>query len=124
MLTYQKIASSLEAYQTCLKENNLEWIDKHSDYIESVCANNLPSGSGLDNGVKFSFSESNPNKLVFITAYHHMNENGYYDGWTEHKIILRPSLAFGYNMHITGLDKNEIKDYLTDVFASYFDKEI
>lgn len=124
MLTYQKIASLLQAHQDCLKSDNIEWADNHENSIISICSNNLPSGSGIDNGVKFSFSKSNPNKLVFLTSYHHMDDAGYYNGWTDHKIILKPSLAFGYSMHITGFDKNEIKDYLSDVFASYFDKEI
>ena len=124
MLVYQKIAQLLNAHSTCVDLNNTEWIEKHNDSIEFICDNILPSGSGIDSGVKFNFDESNPNKLVFNTSFHHMDEYGYYDGWTDHKLILKPSLAFGYNLKITGYNKNEIKDYLSDVFSSYFDMPI
>lgn len=82
---------------------------------------NLPSGSGLDRGVKLSIEESRPEKLVFVAPFHHMDENGYYDGWTDHKIIVTPSLMWGHSIRITGQNKNQIKDYLSDLFAEVFE---
>ena len=76
----------------------------------------LPSGSGWDCGTKLDYEKSNPDKLVFYGSYHHMNENGMYDGWTEHTIIVTPSLAFGFDVKITGRDRNDIKDYLGEMF--------
>jgi hypothetical protein len=45
-----------------------------------------------------------------------MNENGFYNGWSDHKVIVTPSLAFGMNIKITGENRNDIKDFLFDVF--------
>jgi hypothetical protein len=46
-----------------------------------------------------------------------MDENGYYDGWTNHKLIVKPELSeSGFDLHITGPDKNFVKDYLYDLF--------
>ena len=59
---------------------------------------------------------STPDKLVFYTSFHHMNDNGFYDGWTEHTVTVRPSLQFGFNMKISGQNRNEIKYHLHDVF--------
>lgn len=46
------------------------------------------------------------------------NENGMYDGWTQHSIIVRPSFVHGLDITITGKDRNQIKEYLHDVYFS------
>jgi hypothetical protein len=80
----------------------------------------LPSGSGFDAGTEIV--SGNNKKVTLSTSYHHMNENGYYDGWTGHEIILTPSFN-GYDMRITGKDRNGIKDYIGDVFTHCLDEE-
>jgi len=109
---YQHIARRLEAIQSC----NDEWIDKHEQAIESLVIGYMPHGSGIDNGTFIDIVNSTPNKLIFTFGYHHMNENGYYDGWTEHKLIVTPSFAFGIDIRITGRNRNDIKDYLYQTF--------
>lgn len=118
-INVKELASKLTAYKICQKVNNLDWEFKHKDAIELMLYN-LPSGSGLDNGVKFDWNNSNADKLVFTFSYHHLNENGYYEGWTDHKLIITPSLAFGIKMNITGKDKNQVKEYLYDTFNDLF----
>jgi hypothetical protein len=76
----------------------------------------LPSGSGFDNGSTINLKESRPDRLVIDTAFHHMDEHGYYDGWTEHKVIVTPSLQWGYVLRVTGRNRNWIKDYIYEVF--------
>lgn len=90
--------------------------------IERIMAQceHLPSGSGLDNGVRFSYSKSKPNQLVFKTSFHHINENGFYTCWTQHKIIVKPSFFQGFEVTITGRNKNGIKEYLYDLFIDVF----
>lgn len=115
---FQHISRKLQALENCYKHQSTHsaWIDIHTDSIESLVDGYMPSGSGVDSGTKLDFDDSKPNKLVFTFSYHHMNENGYYDGWTEHKCIVMPSLAFGIDIKITGSNRNDIKDYLYDVF--------
>lgn len=99
--------------------NNDFWCSEYSNILEGLC-NILPSGSGLDSGCAFDYDNSKETKLIFTTSFHHiMNDNGYYDGWTDHKIIITPKFG-GYDMHITGRDRNFIKDYLYQLFDSYF----
>lgn len=81
-----------------------------------------PSGSGFDCGTEFCLEKSSGNKLVFVTTYHHMNHAGYYVGWTEHKVIITPSFFCDYDMRITGKNKNDIKDYIGDVFAFWLNE--
>ena len=73
-----------------------------------------PSGSGFDAGTELD-DKSTPKKLIFNTSYHHMNEAGFYIGWTDHKVIITPSFD-GMDIKLTGKDYNAIKDYIADVF--------
>ena len=84
----------------------------------------MPSGSGFDSGTKFDFDKSTPNKLVFQTSYHHMNQNGYYDGWTEHTITVTPSLQFGFDAVIGGRDRNGWKEYAYEVVNGCLNEEV
>lgn len=122
---YQILASTLQTRQNCLVSNPMAnaW-KEHDAAIEQLTADFMPSGSGIDSGTKFNWEESTLNKLVFNTSYHHMNEGGYYDRWTEHKVIVTPSLSAGYDLKITGRDRNQIKDYLAEVYTSALDEEI
>lgn len=112
----ESIASSVAAYHNCVKSNNTDWQNKHVETIASL-EKMLPSGSGIDNGTKIDIDRSSADKVVLIVGFHHMNENGYYDGWTEHDIIVTPAFIGGVNLRITGRDRNQIKDHLYDTYA-------
>ena len=119
---YEAIARRVDALRRC----NAEWVIKHTECIDSLVRGHMPSGSGFDCGTQFdieSHVESPADRLVFSTAFHHMNECGMYDGWTDHKVIIRPSLRDGFTMTITGRDRNGIKEYIADVFHSALNAE-
>lgn len=75
-----------------------------------------PSGSGFDSGTKLVEEECSSKALVFTTSFHHMDEHGSYDGWTEHKVFARPDFIFGILVTVSGPNKNDIKAYITDRF--------
>jgi hypothetical protein len=116
MKTYQKIASALDARIRSEQNNNTEWYEKHTDIIENILKNDFPHGSGFDMGTKLVYEKSTPNKLVFQADFHHMDEHGYYDGWSEHEVIVTPSLVFGFDVKVTGRNKRNIKEYISDTF--------
>jgi hypothetical protein len=63
----------------------------------------LPRGSGIDSGTKIDLYKSEPDKIVLTFDYHHMDEHGYYDGWScGWKAIITPTfLSFnGINIQI------------------------
>jgi hypothetical protein len=76
----------------------------------------MPHGSGFDNGTSLDVDASSDTKIVFTTAFHHMNEGGFYDGWTQHSIIVTPNLAIEFNLKVTGRNRNGIKDYIAECF--------
>ncbi len=113
---YARIASHVAARLNCIERDNTEWSDRHEVCINALVKEHMPSGSGFDNGTPINLEASNGEKLVFTTAYHHMNEGGYYDGWTEHTVTVTPSFMGGFSLKISGRDRNDIKDYIGESF--------
>lgn len=124
MKVYQSIARKMNAITNCVKSGNTEWEVKHADHIEEIVKNQMPSGSGIDTGTKFDFAKSTENKLIFTFEYHHMNDSGMYDGWTNHVLTIKPSLTFGFDMTISGSNRNQIKDYLYEVYRNALEEEV
>lgn len=113
-LIYQVIASRTEAIKNCIKTGNKEWEYKHGEILDAI-EKDLPRGSGIDLGTTIDRKQTTRNKIVLNTAFHHIDENGCYDDWTEHKIIVIPSFD-GIDIRITGRNRNDIKDYLHEIF--------
>ena len=117
--TYRKIASLLVAIANCEKSGNDEWADRHQDAIDDLCKNNLPSGSGFDCGTELDYGRSTPDRLVFNAPFHRMNDAGCYDGWIDIRVTIKASLAFGFDIKITGIRERRdpgLRDYVADVF--------
>lgn len=118
---YQKIARTLAAYINCVNADEYtEWQSRHLKNLEELVKDTAPSGSGIDCGTTINIEESKPDKLVFDFSYQH----GYYNGWTQHSCIVRPCLSFGMTIKITGRDRNQIKDYLYDVYNTWLNSEV
>ena len=126
MKLYQKIAHLINAIGSCERRTppNTEWANTHADTIEQLVKDMMPSGSGIDSGTKLDFDASTDGKLVFTFGFHHMTDGGYYDGWTEHKAIVTPDLAFSMKLKITGRDRNQIKEYLHETYHYALTREI
>ena len=117
MKIYQKIAQTFSALKNCEKLNNSQWFDRHTDTLSAICKEYLPRGSGFDSGTAIDIEESKPNRIVLVSSYHHMNDAGGYDGWTSHTIIITPDLISGFDLRVTGRDRNEIKKYIEETFC-------
>lgn len=109
---YQAIASVLDALVRSKERGNTDWVDKWEDRL-SECESMLPHGSGFDAGTQIGVEESRKDRIVLHTAYHHMS-NGFYEGWSEHGVIVTPSLIHGFDIRVTGRDMNNIKDYIAE----------
>lgn len=103
-------------------ENNLnaQWGDIARDRLDQL-VNLLPSGSGIDSGTKLISASAS--RIVLECSFHHMNEDGYYDGWTQHRITVRPTFD-GMELSISGRNRNDIKEYLHEVYALALSEKI
>lgn len=119
MKVYQEIAQALIQRQHPAEAAQLAAADRIA-----AAEYELPSGSGFDSGSRVDLDASTPERIVITTAYHHMDEGGTYDVWTEHQVIITPSLAWGYQVRVTGRDREGIKRYIEDEFAECLDAEM
>ena len=118
---FTRMASLLQAMQNCEKTGNEEWRLRHADRLAKLCREHLPSGSGFDSGTSLDVVVSTAEKLVFHTSFHHMDSNGFYDGWSEHAVTVRASLQHGIDVTVFGRDRNEIKEYIASCFYTLSD---
>lgn len=112
---YQVIARAAQARKNCIKSSNEVWKIKWTEKLNEI-EKLLPSGSGIDTDTKIDLDKTTSEKIVLKVSYHHMGEDGGYDGWTDHELIITPSFD-GFNIRITGRNRNEIKDYLHELFS-------
>lgn len=120
---YQRIAELVSAIGVCHARGNLEWQQRHSERLDNIIRDYLPSGGGWDQGTRLE-PQSTPEKLVFGGAFHHLNDLGSYAGWSEHKIIVTPSLAYGFHLEVTGADRNDVKQMLHDTFHAMLNLDV
>jgi hypothetical protein len=117
---YSELASTVAARKNCLSasanDSQREWADKHEDTIERLVKQFMPRGSGFDSGTKIDLDRSHASKLVFETAFHHMDENGFYDGWTEHTVTVTPAFVGDFDIRISGQNRNDIKEMMYQDF--------
>lgn len=115
----QAMVNAATACRNCAAGGNLFWQDRWNQRVGQL-SELLPSGSGFDNGTAVESIE--PFKVTLRTAFHHMNDNGMYDGWTEHAVIVRPDWS-GVSVIVKGRDKNGIKDYIADTIHAVLTAE-
>lgn len=83
----------------------------------------MPSGSGFDAGTELVIDVCDASTLVFKTAFHHMDEHGGYDGWSEHKVKVTAEFG-GFDIYVGGRDRNQIKDYIAETFHYALSQEV
>lgn len=122
MKIYEKITLTSGARKNCALMNNLDWLEKHEQTLQDIEDNCLPSGSGFDAGTKII--ESTENKLVLQSAYHLIDDAGYYRQWVDFKIVVTPCLFGGIIVKAIGkfsaLEKplygSGTRDYIEETF--------
>lgn len=93
--------------------------------LDEWMKSNAPSGSGIDCGTKVDWQKSGGERLVLNTQFHHMDDNGYYCGWTSHQVVVTPTLWCGpINVRITGRDRRDIKSYLHELYSDWLTQEV
>lgn len=123
---YSELASAIQSRLGCLEpsanESQRSWAPRWTKRIREL-SQLLPHGSGIDSENTVDLSLSHAKKLVIHTQFHHMNETGFYDGWTGHTITVTPSFR-GINLRVSGRNRNDIKDYLCETFEYALSQEV
>jgi len=93
--------------------NNGTWAETWAEIIRQIEKEILPAGGGFDAGT--SLVSATGSKLILSTSFHHMNDGGYYDGWTEHTVTVKARFG-GFDLSISGRNRRAIKYYIGDCF--------
>ena len=123
MKLYKKIANAIG--WTALTD---EFKIKKMDELDEL-SNLLPSGSGIDSGCTIDEEKSTKNKIVIHSSFHHMDENGFYCGWSEFTVTAIPDFMNYFNLKIVGNNAiypafSDIKDYLYELFRESLNENI
>ena len=117
----QQIHTAWQAKENCERSNNTEWAEKWTTTLREIENNNLPYGSGFDNGTTIESVTSE--KIIFKSAYHLMDDSGYYREWIDFIIIVRPgftTISIDAVGPFSRLQKKSygygIKDYIEEEF--------
>lgn len=113
------IAEALEEYKRTGKSDRVQQLESF-----------LPRGSGIDSGTKIDLDKSEPDKIILTFDFHHMDEHGFYDGWSvDWKAIIKPTFQcfsgidihiksgkFNSNSHRRRYNDEYFKDYLYQTY--------
>lgn len=121
---YKVLAQLVQARLNNIKTGNTDWESKHTKQIEALKEQYFPHGSGFDADTPIDLDRSSTKCLYITVNYHHMNQDGFYTGWTDHTIKVTPDLAMGFDIKVTGLNKNDIKDYIGKLFYECLDRMV
>jgi len=121
---YKVLANSIQAYKNCIQGQN-PWRGKWRDNVSYCEENHLPHGSGIGD-CKVDIDKSSGNKVVIFSDYHVMDENGFYDGYIDFSVTIKPNLLFDFTLEIKGKfgKYQDIKDYLYEVFEQDLRREV
>lgn len=110
-----RLAALVQARANCDRAGNAEWRRTHSESINAIETDLLPHGSGIDAGCSVDLEKSDESRLVIDVPFHLMDPNGYYCGWRDYRVIVRPAFD-GISIRVTGRDYNGLKDCLAELF--------
>ena len=124
----QKIYSAWQAKENCERNNFQEWLANWRDELREIEKNYLPHGSGFDNGTKIE--KVTDQKIILKSAFHIMDDSGYYREWIDFIIIVRPgftTISVDAIGQFSRLHKKSygygIKDYIEEEFYNCLTEE-
>jgi len=88
----------------------------HEQRLLALVTNHMPSGAGFDNATTIELDRCSRNMLVFTVRFHHMNEQGSYDGWTTHTVRVTPDMVSDIQLSISGRNRNDVKEHIHQAF--------
>lgn len=113
-----RISQTLQQRRRLLREGRQHTdVFRNSTEVLRALEKHLPSGGGLDKGgtIAEELFLLETRCIVFYTSFHHMNEGGFYDGWTQHKVKVRPDFD-GIRVDVTGRNRNGILDHIAETY--------
>lgn len=111
------------AFTNSLDNGNGEWVTRWRKRL-TMLVELIPHGNGIDIGPRTCDDVSvEPSAIRFSVSFHHMNSDGFYVGWTEHDVTIRPAFD-GVDVQISGRNRRDVKDHLHEVMEHAFTRHV
>lgn len=108
-----EFAFTILQIKNCRNSKNHEFLNIAEQRLSRLTKDFIESGP--IESVYCSIDDSSLEKIVFHVTFHHMNDLGYYCGYTEHKVTIRQTFI-GLCVTVSGQNKRDCKIYIADVF--------
>jgi hypothetical protein len=105
-----------QAIDNCKRSGNNEWEERWRVRLDKLI-DHVPTWSGTT--LKRGDVDVTSAAIRYDVSYHHMNDTGHWDGWTEHTITVRPAFH-GVNVRVSGRDRNDVKDMIHEAVNHAF----
>jgi hypothetical protein len=90
---YLALSTLLQHHWTLSKKYETgapDMADHCMEEAQRLARDHLPSGSGFNQGTTLDPERCRTTKLMFLTAFQHMDAAGGYGGWTSHSVKVNP----------------------------------
>lgn len=112
----ETISTTAMALSTCREYENKGWAAAWARALDMLARNYLPHGSGFDSGCRVDHTKTGADKIVLYAEFHCMNDVGFYDGWREYRVTVRPTFGADLDVTISGRDYRDtgLPDYVAE----------
>ena len=115
----------LKVYQALAWGNREDALYKD---LTKKALDSIPSGSGFDS--KAIVKAQGPKRILIHGGFHCMNQDGYYDGWINFKVIVTPDLVSTLRVQVQAKGMRwparyeDIRDYIYEVYDEWLNSEV
>lgn len=120
MTMAEAFVSCKMARDNCVTSGNTEWEVRWRARLDKL-VDHVPTWSGMP--LRLSGIEIKQDAIRYEVSYHHMNQTGHYDGWTEHTVTVRPAFG-GVVVRISNRDRNGVKDDIHEAVEYAFTRHV
>jgi hypothetical protein len=120
MKVVEALASALSTMRSCERE---EMADRAKERVGKIQQELLLSGSGNDAGSEVLVDLCSDRKIVIQSDFHHMDENGFYSGWTKGVFTITPSFH-GIEVKFVVRGRPDIKYWDARLFIDYQEEQM
>lgn len=100
-------------------------LDNAELHVRFYASEFLPHGSGIDNGCVVDIKKSSLSKIILSVDWHHMDEHGYYDGWSTYTVTIAATFGDMHHIKVTGGRKDEtVKNCIVQALDMAFANDV
>jgi len=118
MPLYRALAEAMQSLRNCEASKPTSpsggWATRWANVVRELVSS-LPHGSGFDSDPRISLQQSKPDRIVIDGSFHKMDSNGYYCGWSDFRVTVKPTFD-GIDVDARGAGSTDLNDYIAETY--------